>query len=72
MFKCSVWNSGMFDVKSNELRENMFAQKVSNIKDVVIVEEHEEYIKVKTKTPEKIQQIINEDFEGNGWMSHEK
>lgn len=72
MFKCSVWNSGMFDDKSNELRENMFAQKVGNIKGVVIIEEHAEYIRVKTSTPEKVQQIIDDDFEGNGWMSHEK
>lgn len=62
----------MFDDKSNELRENMFAQKVGNIKGVVIIEEHAEYIRVKTSTPEKVQQIIDDDFEGNGWMSHEK
>ena len=72
MLKCSVWNSGMFSDKENELRELMFAQKVENIKGAVIVKEHEEYLLVNGNCKEKIQAIIDEDFEGNGWVTHQK
>ena len=74
MFKCSVWNSGMFNDKENELRETMFSQLVSNISGAIIVEEHMDYLKVKgnDSVKTKIEKIISETFEGNGWITHEK
>lgn len=74
MFRCSVWNSEMFTDKENELRETMFAQLVSNISGAAIVEEHVGYLKVKGNgsVKSKIEKIISETFEGNGWIKHEK
>jgi hypothetical protein len=59
----------MFTDKENELRTNNFLEMVSNIKGAVIVKKHEEYLLVSgDRCKDKIQSIITDKFDNNGWV----
>lgn len=70
VFKASVWNSGMFNDKENEQKQKRFSSLVKNIKDAEVIENHLEYLKVKLPKKEKIENIIKDNFDGNGWVTN--